>query len=145
MLPLPPELASLLNPLSLAEFVATLPAKIEKDELRLRLFGAAVANKTAEMTLALAANATAAAGTAPIALEVDGVSLAVTADLLKGFRSDVTDVLAEYEQDAERLAPKKWSLGALFGHADPFAPGRERVRAFAAKWNLDPTFRDAMG
>ena len=110
--------------IDLTELVASLPEKIEKDELRVRLFFAAVLNR----------------GTALVG------DPTTTADTLKSFATDLGDLGAEFERDAEALGnPRKWSLALMFGHADPFAPGREKLRAFARKWSLDPAFVTAMG
>ena len=110
--------------IDLSELAATLPTKAEKDERRVRLFFAAVLNRG----MALAAETT------------------TDVDALKAFATDLGDLGAEFERDAAALgSPRRWSLGLLLGHGDPFAPGRERVRALAAKWALDPVFIEAMG
>ena len=150
-------IAPLLSPIDVLAFAASLPAKIEKDELRMRLFGVAVVNKTAEIALKAAANAAAPAEglgtgasvtvTQPHLATIVYEGTPVVADLahVEAFGKELADILGDYVHEAGGLAPKKWSLKSVFGHSDPFAPGRAEVRAFARRWALDPAFVEAMG
>jgi hypothetical protein len=54
------------------------------------------------------------------------------------FAAECAQLAAEWVPE-----PSKLSLAWLFG--DPYKPHRERVRAFAARWSLDETFRREMG
>lgn len=162
MIPLLAALAPFVNPVSLVSLAESLPAKAQKDELRMRLFGAAVVNKTSELTAKALANAvdpaklldaglTALSGGVPQAAGFQailyvGALIKAEATHVEEFGRDLADVLGEYEHDAESAGNlKKWSLATLMGHSDPFKSGRERVREFARKWDLDPAFVEAMG
>jgi hypothetical protein len=143
MNPILSELGSFVNPISVVEFAQSLPAKIDKDEMRMRLFGVAVVNKVAEIATKTLANAL--NPETPQTIQYNGTPVPADKAHAEEFGKDFQAILGEYVHDAESLAPKKWSLGTVFKSSDPFAPGRAGVRAFAHKWDLDPAFVEAMG
>jgi hypothetical protein len=108
-----------MNPtlIDLASLIKSLPAKLDKDERRMRLFVAAVSNKS--VLLSAAANPTAVYTAFNFAQE-SGILIAAWA-----------------------LRAKKFSFADLF--RDPYKDLREQTRAFGARWDLDPLFRSEMG
>jgi hypothetical protein len=107
--------------------IGALAKTAKKDEERIKLFVLAVARKEAEYAMtALATLAIDPVKAGEIAAEATRFS--------KGAANLVQDWLVRF---------KKLSLADLW--RDPYKELRQQTRVFAADWDLDPAFRQAMG
>ncbi|GEM_PF-4298670 len=102
--------------LDLKEFATALPARLSKDERRVRLFLADL--PTVALRLAT---------TQP--------------DRVNAFLQGAGDVAQAY---VKGLNPSKWSLASLLGR-DPLHDARETARRFARTWNMSAVLIDELG
>jgi hypothetical protein len=117
---------------SLTFDLASMAKSVRKDEERIKLFVLAIARKEAEYAVRTALLSSSDLELArSIAGEAREFSLAA-ASLVRDW------AVASFD------AWKGVSLARLFGW-DPFKELRQRTRAFAAKWDMDPGLRAALG
>ena len=117
---------------SISVDLTALVASAKKDEDRMVLFVLAVARKEAQYA-------------SEVALLV-GRNLEEAKDVAteaRVFSKQAGDLVGQWLSVASS-SWKKLSFARLFGW-DPFREMRQKTRAFAARWDLDPAFRSVLG